>query len=637
MSKLTSKRKRNPRGKVNVARDNDQAKLSRPDGEREYAWNPHKSKPNDWRWYAQNEQLLRDSASFPYSWPLGTRLNLGQYSPEINLGSLPGIMSISVLPTFGYSDNINAPVNVAARNVYSFVRHANSGHANYDAPDLMLYLCAMDSLYSYIAYLKRAYGVVNTYSYTNRYFPKAAVQAMGINFDDIQQNLADFRGYINTLAVKVGSMCVPASMSYMAKHMWLFDGMYADSAQNKAQVYQFVPEALYMYSLDKDGAGCLVPVRVYGLTASQDKWAPDSRSIVDIPIPTNIANIQTQNLLTFANLVEIGDMLINPILQSEDMNIMSGDILKAFTPSNVFKVSGVAEDYTVLPSYNEEVLDQIQNLSLIGTPVYNSAGGAPNPNNGDWTHNVLYQDKSKGWLCFKPECSHPYVFELVDEENPGQNAFMCDRVVTFDHDDVKPEQTMEATRMTNIATDYHDVGSDAMNVAPAYYITTAASEIACYAVVYTFVEMAEGAAGSAGWHLCHTTPIYVGLTLIGSWHTTTNFTPQMDEAAYNNAVTAYISAQEQNFQAFRNAYVYASVIAQRITQFNRHPAVAITMGMQSVGADPWHVDPAYGRLSGFLLDVNQYTVINSSDLEVMASTALLSMFNITQYGRATGM
>lgn len=636
MGKPTNKRnmKRNPKS----CSDRDRAQpRPRAGEEREYVWDAHKSKPNDWRWYAQNEQLLRDSASFPYSWPLGNRLNLGEYSPEINLGSLPGIMSISVLPSFGYSDDINAPINVAARNVYSFVRHANSGHANYDAPDLMLYMCAMDSLYSYLAYLKRVYGVVNTYSYTNRYFPKAAVSAMGVDFDDIQRNLADFRGYINTLAVKVGSMCVPASMSYMAKHMWLFDGIYADSPQNKAQVYMFVPEALYQYNVDSDGAGCLMPVKVYGSTASQDAW-PTLRSIVDVAGPANIANRPTETLLTFSNLVEIGDLLINRILQSEDMNIMSGDILKAFTPSNVFKVTGVSEDYTVLPSYNEEVLDQIQNLSLIGTPVYNKPG-TPDPNTLKFTHNVLFQDKTKGWLRFRPECSHPYNFNLVDDENPGQNAFMCDRVISFNHDDVKPENTMEATRMANIASDYHDVSEeDAANVAPAYYIRTAASEIACYAVIYTFVEMKRtgGSGITSAWQLCHTVPIYVGLTLIGTWKTTTNFAANMSEQDYNNAKTAYLSDQNQNFIALRDGYVYASLIAQRITQFNRHPAVSITLGMQSEAAESWHVEPAYGRLSGFLFDVNQYTVINSNDLEVMASTALLSMFNITQYGRSTG-
>lgn len=149
--------------------------------ERDSTFNAQKSKPNDPRWYAQNPQLLRDTASFPYSWPLGNKLNLGQHAPEINKGSIPGIMGIYTAPTFGWADNPNSPINVAARNVYSYVRHANSGHANYDAPDLMLYLCAMDSIYSYLSYLKRVYGVVSTYSYTNRYYPKAVIQAMHVD------------------------------------------------------------------------------------------------------------------------------------------------------------------------------------------------------------------------------------------------------------------------------------------------------------------------------------------------------------------------------------------------------------------------------------------------------------------------
>ena len=34
------------------------------------------SAENDPKWYSLNEQLLRDTASFPYSWPLGRSLNV---------------------------------------------------------------------------------------------------------------------------------------------------------------------------------------------------------------------------------------------------------------------------------------------------------------------------------------------------------------------------------------------------------------------------------------------------------------------------------------------------------------------------------------------------------------------------------
>lgn len=554
----------------------------------EGSFNAQTSKPNDWRWYAQNEQLLKDTASFPYSWPLGNKLNLGSYAPEINKGSLPGVMAIYTSPTFGWSDNPNSPVNVAARNIYSYVRHANSGHANYDAPDLMLYLCAMDSLYSYLAYLKRIYGVMSTYSYTNRYYPKAVIEAMRVNFDDIQANLADFRGFINTYAIKVGSMCVPASMSYMAKHMWMYDGLYADSNQDKAQTYLFSPDGFYRYTL-KDDAGALAWYRM------SFPSAPDS-------------------LARFSDLRQFANSMLDPILRSEDMNIMSGDILKAFGAANVYKVEGINETYTVLPAYQPEVLDQIQNTSLIGLF---DATDAHRP--------YLYQDATKGWLKFTPVCEHPYPFNLADEEFPGQNVFCANRFVTFEHGDITPANTMEATRMTNIADEYTADNTQYYNV------TTMGSEVAHYATIHYYVQQTNGE-----WHLEHTKPIYIGLTHMLSI-TSANFTDQvkadLNATQVDTGRVAIRDAFSAQFISFRDALSSDALITQRLSQFARHPAVAVTTGIQDLSTGTYHVAPAYGRFNGMLLDVNYYTIVDKDDLRVMSETALMSMFNITQYGR----
>lgn len=564
-----------------------------------------RSKPNDWRWYAQNEQLLRDSASFPYSWPLGTRLNLGENAPEVNKGSLPGIMSIRTASTFGWSDNPNSPINVAARNIYSFVRHANSGHANYDAPDLMLYLCAMDSLYSYLAFLKRIYGVVSTYSYVNRYYPKAVVKAMDVNFDDIQANLADFRGFINTLAVKVGSMCVPASMSYMAKHIWMYSGLYYDSNQDKAQTYLFVPNNFYKYDLDEDGAGMLAPLYTGNFTT------------------VNVGKNGIAKEFSFADLRKLASEMLDPILKSEDMNIMSGDILKAFGPNGVYLVDGIGETYTVLPSYEEEVLDQIQNLTLVGPPKYGrymdkAQSGALK----------LQQDSTKGWLKSTPLFHHPYRFTLADEENPGQNVFISNRIITFEHGDITPANTMEATRMCNIAKEYDKTLTD------SYEIHTLGSEVAMSAYIWYY---ADGDDGVFDIHRSEV-PLYVGVTHmleINSNSVTSEVLEGMDAGQVATAKASIQNTFSSWFIAMRDALSKDALIIERMSQFNRHPPVAITTGIQDSGTGEYHVAPAYGRFNGYIQDVNYYTIVDEEDLRVMSETALLSQFNITQYGRAT--
>lgn len=607
---------------------------------------PRTSKPNDWRWYAQNEQLLKDAASFPYSYPLGNRLNLGgDVAIDVNKGSVPGIMAIHTAPTFGWADNPNSPINVAARNIYSYVRHANSGHANYDAPDLMLYLCAMDNLYSYIAYLKRIYGVVATYSYTNRYYPKAIVEAMGVNFSHVQSNLADFRAAINVMAVKVGSMCVPASMSYFAKHMWMYDGYYLDGDQDKAQTYMFVPDGFFVYSLNGDGAGML--------DYSPLPYAAGSNK------PTMV---DESDLLTTHQLIEYGNTLLDPILSSEDMNIMSGDILKAFGSGELYKVDGISETYTVLPSYDTEVLQQIENLSLIGSFADD--------------HAVLLQDTSVGggFLIFTPSFQHPYAFPSEVATHPGYNVFLANNFINFHHGDVTPADTMEASRMSNIA---HEVNYEDNTL--TYH--TFGSEVAMYAYIYYYSDW------SGTWTLTRSRTLYKGNTGVVSFNTSVSQIPMsITGSAYatsgaSNACTEVsirgsevinLPLASVNTNTAVSEIMEVFLLAEQLSNFDWHPAMSLTLGIHGttinptldaitlrinpnpkgcVDSDPstlytgettltpstdtWFVDaPVYGRFNGLLFDLAYYTVVNEEDLKQMAEVALLSEFNVRQLGRA---
>lgn len=568
-------------------------------------YNATKCPPNDWRWYAQHEQLLKDAASFPYAVPIGNRLNLGEHGLDINKTSVPGIMAIYTSSTFGWSDNANSPLNVSARNVYSYVRHANAGHSNYDAPDLMLYLCAMDSVYSYIAYLKRIYGIAMTFSYTNRYYPVAAISAMRVDFDDIQKHLADFRSFINMLCVKAGSMCIPATMSYMAKHTWMYSGIYTDNNSDKAQSYMFCPEGFWYFDLIEQSGG----LKYLSISEELANHEPD---------PNHLGIGPT---LKFADLIKIGNTLLDPILSSEDMNIMSGDILKAFGEDMVYKLEAIDETYNIKPTYDETVLDQINNLSMIGRFVY-SQPGEP----------YLKQDPTKGYLMFTPTFTHPFEFDS-EFVSPGHNAFMCNRFVNFERGDVTPAMTMEATRMMNIA--------DAMLDDVTYKVTTLASEVAHYAYIYLYVFRD---AGSATLHdLAKHGPLYIGNTPIISVDSsvyTECVKPNLDDQGVLANRKAVVTHLKQLFKDYANTQWKANMLASELNVFHRHPPVAFTNGIEDTStasvATGLNAGRAYSPLNGFQNDINYYTVIDAENLRNLAQVALLSMFDVTQYGRSSG-
>lgn len=307
-------------------------------------------KYNDAAWYTKNQQLSRDAGNFAFTWPTGAPLNL-RYVPigqevignhyidgyDTTKYRLPGVMKIGFSPIVGSKNDATTPVNVAANNVYAFVRHANSGHANYDAPDLMLYLLAMDYVYMFYSFMVRVYGSMLYYSKLNRHLPYALEYAYGVDYNDIQKHLSDLRFYINQCAVKISALNVPNTFDYYKRHFWMCAHVYRDQDSPKSQFYAFVPTTLGVFE-EYEGKGHLKHHSIYG------------------PSP--------DHLWTFDDLVNIMDEMLNPILASEDMNIMSGDILKAYGDGNLFKINPIAETYSIEPVYDEETLEEIHNCTM---------------------------------------------------------------------------------------------------------------------------------------------------------------------------------------------------------------------------------------------------------------------------------
>lgn len=333
-----------------------------------------KDKSNDPAWYAANPEMLVAAASVSYNVPLGTAINPGEASINPNNDhiapfGIPGILRLDVVPTPGIATDKNAPVNIAARNVYSFVRHANSGASNYNSPDLMVYLLSIDSLYGYHAFLTRLYGVLMTYSQTNRYYPKYLVQAMGCDFDDLIANGAALNYYINNLGQKISSLVYPANMTFTTRHAWMYSNVYVDGMTSKAQTYIYVPYGFYKFNPTKyNTGGCCEFV----------KWRSGLNK-------------------TLSDLIAFGDNLVNAMMEDEDSNIMSGDILKAYGSDKVMKIGAVPLDYTVLPVFDMEVLTQINNATVLGLHNCTVSETQTGPSSPTFNTMDIYQYENNLW------------------------------------------------------------------------------------------------------------------------------------------------------------------------------------------------------------------------------------------------
>lgn len=126
--------------------------------------NTRPKRHNDPGWYEVSPELTRDVASIPFNIITGSGLpkvnvpnsgtTIAMLGNDFSDCALPGVFAIRYVPTIGTSAGPTSAVNVAGRSIYSWVRHQNSGHSNYEAVDLLDYILAMDSIYTEILQAK---------------------------------------------------------------------------------------------------------------------------------------------------------------------------------------------------------------------------------------------------------------------------------------------------------------------------------------------------------------------------------------------------------------------------------------------------------------------------------------------------
>lgn len=399
------------------------------------------SPSNDPAFYSRYPELVSASANLFFSEALGTKISNKESTTYVGIAdntmAVPGIMAINYLPTIGASTDGSSPANSVSRAIYSFVRHANSGSKNYDAPDLMLYLMAMDSMYQYWSYAARMYGILRLYAPKNRYLAKYLVEAAGGNYEDLTANMAQFRYELNSAAVKLNSFAVPKDMAFFTRHVTMCSGIYSDaaSAGPKSQLYLFKPYNVWKYS---------------------DTGSQYGGSLGAVNLTTS--------KMTVASFVTVFNDMYNAIMYDEDLNIMSGDILKAYGTSGIYMVPQLPENYTVIPAYDDVILSQIENCTLVGRPKL---------------QNGVTQDPNTGVLVWDP------AFSVAG----GRLGLSQSRVLNMHVDNIAPIDVMEATRLMVPVEEEPGSTPQAPTTIRAL---TFGSEIPCFAEIYTLNYTSEG-------------------------------------------------------------------------------------------------------------------------------------------------
>lgn len=316
---------------------------------------------NDPQWYTKANGLTDAAFNINFSYPAGTLLNLGK--PDsfqlngYNTWGAPTIASYHLVPYFGYGSQPSSPLNIASQQLYTWVRHVNSGSRNYDANDLMLHVLGMADVYAVISHLRRAYGVATLFRSMNRAIPRQLLQAQGFDPDEVQGNLANFLFRLNILINKAGSLAIPKDLYLVARRAFAFTDIYTEGESIKDQLYQFVPEGFLKFVLDTDGAGKLEFVSTGNGVQTLDYW------------------------------FNLADSMLNWYFRSEDSGIITGDLLKAYGEDGLIKLSTVEANYTITPVYHADVFEQMKNCTVL------------NCSKGYLADNLsVHQDSTKAYL-----------------------------------------------------------------------------------------------------------------------------------------------------------------------------------------------------------------------------------------------
>ncbi len=283
------------------------------------------------------------------------------------------------------------------------------------------------------------------------------------------------------------------------------------------------------------------------------------------------------NRLTYSELCKFGNDLVNQVSLSEDIGIMSGDILKAYGENGIFKVSSISAEYMVLPVLDQTMLSQFQNLTML---TRNFKGNT----NGVIEALSVTQDPVAGILKFKPEWNY------TNSEKYTTLAGI--KLITMPTDIVEPIMTMEATRLSNIVVPNADNSG--------YTLNTCGSEICLDCFVYMY------AADEAN--------------------------PSIGELRSTNVTEEILLTIDMNAQPDGS---YANMVEAMntmgvISVFDWHPNFKVITRHKDANGQ---VD--FYRVPMFMQDVNNYSAFTEVDFQRMNDVALLSEFNCPQVASST--
>lgn len=292
--------------------------------------------------------LLQATASIPFPNKPGMTVTVTDEDNVRSQYKIPGVMAIDWGPTIGYSQTSMDAAPITGQEIYSKVRSVYSGSLDADAPDFVIYLLALDSIFSYIAALKRIYRILTAWSPENYATPDTILGAMGFSqraIDLLRAQRVQLWQGINELILQSRKFRCPKEFDIMERHYWMNDNVYTDAASVKSQFYVFNMTSIYSFkmlpTLDDSS------INAGGLEVIKTPW------------------MEFNTGCSADTLYNFGNKLIQNLIEWDDSFTISGYLTRAFDSVPTFIVEELGQGEIFTPLYNEEVLTQIENAHAV--------------------------------------------------------------------------------------------------------------------------------------------------------------------------------------------------------------------------------------------------------------------------------
>lgn len=284
-------------------------------------------------WRVTDEVMLKNVASYSFADPVGFPMG------EDPAANTPGVAILEVVPSYGTAIGDNAALVKASNAMWTYLTQGFTGtNVSFMASDLFCMTQAIyRGLFPAIIEGKRVYGLLRRYSNYNRYMAESLVQALGFNYDDIKNRMAEFRVRLNTIISEINqTFHVPKESNLIGIINNEFSRVFADSMGKKYQMYAFKPKCFLQFTAKAVTTGSALAAVITGTNRTVD---------------------------TYFNEIEA---LMGSLRTNQDVLNMSGSLLRVYKEEGCAKIEYLEENHEVTIDYDPIMLQEIHNAIIVG-------------------------------------------------------------------------------------------------------------------------------------------------------------------------------------------------------------------------------------------------------------------------------